>query len=159
MGNPEFEKKVIEELNFIKKQIGEIREHMVDVDTILTWEEKELLEASFRNEDEGKLKTLEKLEEELGLKKSHDSDIFEIFLDTYPQIFLKKAGLYTDYRTMEIIKKLTTDPVPAGTKRILDSMEELFRLRAEHYRFLYRVNFEKKQIIVLKVEHIKRTYR
>ncbi len=158
MGTPEFEKKVVEELNFIKKQLGEIREHMVDIDTILTWEESELLKASFKNETKGKLKSLKKLEEEMGLKKNHESDIFEIFLDEDSQSFLEKSNLYTDYRTMEIIKKLTTDPMPPGAKRIIESREELIRLRAGHYRFLYRINFGKSQIIVLKIEHLKCTY-
>lgn len=158
MGKPEFEKKVIEELNYIKKQLGEIREHMVDIDTILTLEESELLKASFQNEAEGKLKSIKRLEEEMGLKKDHESDIFEIFLDIESQSFLEKSNLSTDYRTMEIIKKLTTDPVPPGAKRTIESKEELFRLRAGHYRFLYRINFEKNQIIVLKIEQRRGAY-
>ncbi len=131
---------------------------MVDVDTILTWEENELLKASFQNEAEGKLKSLKKFEEKLGLKKNHESDIFEIFLDVDPHSFLEKSNLYTDYRTMEIIKKLTTDPVPSSAKRVIEIKEELFRLRAGHYRFLYRTNFERHKIIILKVEHIRCTY-
>lgn len=158
MGKPDFEKKVIEELNYIKKQLGEIREHMVDIDTILTWEESELLKASFQNEAEGKLKSIKRLEEEMGLKKDHESDIFEIFLDIESQSFLEKSNLSTDYRTMEIIKKLTMDPVPPGAKRTIESKEELFRLRAGHYRFLYRINFEKNQIIVLKIEQRRGAY-
>ncbi|HII03116.1 TPA: hypothetical protein HA351_16170 [Methanosarcinaceae archaeon] len=98
------------------------------------------------------------MEEEMGLQKDHDSDIFEIFLDEDSQSFLEKSNLYTDYRTMEIIKKLTTDPVPPGAKRIIESKEELFRLRAGHYRFLYRINFMKSKITVLKIEHLKCTY-
>ena len=158
MGTPELERKVIEELNLITKQLGEIREHMVDVDTILTWEESDLLKASFQNEAEDKLKSLKKLEEEMGLNKNHESDIFEIFLDEDSQSFLEESNLYTDYRTMEITNKLTTDPLPLGAKRIIESKEKLFRLRAGHYRFLYRINFEKNKIIVLKIEHLKRTY-
>lgn len=57
------EKKLFEELSFIKKQLGEIREHMVDIDSLLTAEEKELVFRSFENEARGKLVPLSKLEE------------------------------------------------------------------------------------------------
>lgn len=51
----EFEKKVFNELDYIKKQLGEIKERMVDVDSILTEDEKELVDRSFENEANGKL--------------------------------------------------------------------------------------------------------
>ncbi len=57
------DKKIFEELNFIKKQLAEIKEHMVDIDVLLTAEEKELVFRSFENEARGKLVPLKKLEE------------------------------------------------------------------------------------------------
>lgn len=57
------EKKLYEKLNFIKKQLGEIKEHMVDIDSLLIAEEKELVFISFENETRGKLVPLKKLEE------------------------------------------------------------------------------------------------
>jgi hypothetical protein len=56
------ENKLLEELNFIKKQLGEIKEHMVDIDSLLTAEEKELVFRSYENELRGKLLPLKKLE-------------------------------------------------------------------------------------------------
>ena len=50
------------DLEFMKKEIAEIKEHMVDVDTILTEEEKRLLDESIKHEKEGKLISLEELE-------------------------------------------------------------------------------------------------
>jgi len=50
------------DLKFIKKEINDIKEHMVDVDTILTEEEKRLLDESVKHEKEGKLISLEELE-------------------------------------------------------------------------------------------------
>ena len=58
----DIEDKLFEELNFIKKQLGEIKEHMVDIDSLLTAEEKELVFRSFENELRGKLVPLKKLE-------------------------------------------------------------------------------------------------
>ena len=63
MNRENVEKKLFEELNFIKKQLGEIKEHMVDIDSLLTAEEKELVFRSFENEARGKLVPLKKLEE------------------------------------------------------------------------------------------------
>jgi hypothetical protein len=57
------EKRLFEELNFLKKQLGEIKEHMVDIDNLLTAEEKELVFRSFENEAKGKLIPLSKFEE------------------------------------------------------------------------------------------------
>ena len=63
MNGEKIEKKLFEELNFIKKQLGEIKEHMVDIDSLLTEEEKELVLKSFENEARGKLVPLNRLEE------------------------------------------------------------------------------------------------
>ena len=54
--------KIFEELNLIKKQLAEIKEHMVDKDALLTAEEKELVCRSFENEVRGRLVPLKKLE-------------------------------------------------------------------------------------------------
>ncbi|AKB54743.1 MULTISPECIES: hypothetical protein [Methanosarcina] len=63
MNGEKIEKKMFEELNFIKKQLGEIKEHMVDIDSLLTAEETELVLRSFENEARGKLVPLSRLEE------------------------------------------------------------------------------------------------
>ncbi|MHC1756641.1 MAG: hypothetical protein AB9861_14650 [Methanosarcina sp.] len=55
MSRENIENRLLEELNFIKKQLGEIKEHMVDIDTLLTAEEKEIVFMSFENEGRGKL--------------------------------------------------------------------------------------------------------
>lgn len=63
MNGEKIEKKLFEELNFIKKQLGEIKEHMVDIDSLLTAEEKEMVLRSFENEAKGTLVPLSRLEE------------------------------------------------------------------------------------------------
>lgn len=63
MSGDKIDKKIFEELNFIKKQLGEIKEHMVDIDSLLTAEEKDLVFRSFENESRGKIIPLKKLEE------------------------------------------------------------------------------------------------
>ncbi|MDD3247458.1 MAG: hypothetical protein PHF18_11515 [Methanosarcina sp.] len=63
MTGEKIDKKIFEDLNFIKKQLAEIKEHMVDIDVLLTAEEKELVFRSFENEAREKLVPLKKLEE------------------------------------------------------------------------------------------------
>lgn len=55
MSGIDFEKKKFDELASIKAELDEIKEHMVDADTILTGEEDILVNESFKHEKEGKL--------------------------------------------------------------------------------------------------------
>ena len=61
MQETQFEKQVLEELKEIKQELDTIKDHMVDVDTILTKEEHILLDESIKNEREGKLVPLDKV--------------------------------------------------------------------------------------------------
>ena len=54
-------KQILDELKFIKEELHYIKVHMVDADTILTAEEKQLLEESIKNEKAGRLTSLEEL--------------------------------------------------------------------------------------------------
>ncbi|MBI4139795.1 hypothetical protein HY483_02425 [Candidatus Woesearchaeota archaeon] len=55
------ENKILEKLDFLSREIEVIKEHMVDADTILSSEERVLLEESLKNEKQGKLVSLEVL--------------------------------------------------------------------------------------------------
>lgn len=54
-------KQIIDELKSIREELHYIKVHMVDADTILTVEEKKLLDQSIVNEKAGKLTSLEEL--------------------------------------------------------------------------------------------------
>ncbi|KKG14271.1 hypothetical protein EO98_09920 [Methanosarcina sp. 2.H.T.1A.6] len=85
--------------------------------------------------------------------------MFEVFLDTQAQIFLKSADEITHSRAREIFEELALDPIPRGAKRVIESQEKLFRLRSRHLRLLYRVDYEKENIIVIIIEPLSRMYR
>lgn len=55
---------IMEELRAIKTDLEYIKEHMVDVDTILTPEEEERLNESLKDYKEGKTISVEKFERE-----------------------------------------------------------------------------------------------
>lgn len=67
MAGATFERRIFDELAHIKEEIDEIREHMVDVDTIISEEERILIDKSFEHEKEGKLVSLSDFEKELGM--------------------------------------------------------------------------------------------
>ena len=56
------EQLILQKLEKIEKEVGEIKEHMVDVDTILTAEERIMLDESLKHEKEGRLVSLEEIE-------------------------------------------------------------------------------------------------
>lgn len=58
----ETEQNILERLDRIERKVIEISEHMVDVDTILTEEERKLLDESIINEKDDKLVSLEEVE-------------------------------------------------------------------------------------------------
>lgn len=55
------------DLEFLKKEISEIKEHMVDADTILTPEEEKELDISIGNYKKGKTKDFETIKKEISL--------------------------------------------------------------------------------------------
>ncbi|MBW6470671.1 MAG: hypothetical protein K0A90_05555 [Methanosarcinaceae archaeon] len=63
----DFERRIFDELVHIKAELSEIREHMVDVDTILTEDERHIVKESFEHEKEGKLVSLSDFKKEIGL--------------------------------------------------------------------------------------------
>lgn len=57
------EHQILEKLDRLEKEVEEIREHMIDADTILTIEEKRLLDESLVHEKESSLISLEDIED------------------------------------------------------------------------------------------------
>ena len=61
------EQVVMEKLDRIEKEIHEIKEHMVDIDSIMTEDDYEALLAYRKEKASGKLISHEQLKKELGL--------------------------------------------------------------------------------------------
>ncbi len=60
-----FERRIFHDLEFIKNELKDIKEHMIDVDMILNEKEKMQIEESFRHEKEGKLVSLSDFKKKL----------------------------------------------------------------------------------------------
>lgn len=85
--------------------------------------------------------------------------MFEVFFDIPAQDFMEEADESTHSRVRETLEELALDPVPQGAKRIIESQEKLFRFRSRHLRLLYRVDYEKKKLVVITIEPLSRMYR
>lgn len=60
------EKEILKELKVIRKELTYIKEHMIDIDTILTPEEERILEEGIKEFKEGKAIKLEDVERDRG---------------------------------------------------------------------------------------------
>ena len=85
--------------------------------------------------------------------------MFEVFFDIPARNFIKDADENTHSRVRETLEELALDPVPPGAKRVIESQEKVFRLRSRHLRLLYRVDYEKKNLVVIQIEPLSRMYR
>lgn len=81
--------------------------------------------------------------------------MFEIFLDFPAQSILDGTYISTCFQVKETLKKLSEDPVPPEARRVLDRKEKLFRLRVGRLRYLYRLDYEKNKIVIIKIELMK----
>ncbi|MEK6834804.1 MAG: hypothetical protein AABX61_00905 [Nanoarchaeota archaeon] len=63
-------KQVMEKLDVIKSELNYIKKHMVDADTVLTFEEEQRLEESLKDFKEGRTISLEDFEKEMKNAKN-----------------------------------------------------------------------------------------
>ncbi len=61
-------------------------------------------------------------------------------------------------RLIERIQALASDPRPPGSKK-LRGHKDVYRLRVGDYRILYRIDDERRRVIILNIGHRKDVYR
>jgi len=67
MSEVDLSSRIFDELTFIKAELNKIKEHIVDVDAIISEEERRLVHESLIHEKEGKLILLTDFKKQLGL--------------------------------------------------------------------------------------------
>jgi hypothetical protein len=67
MSEIDLSSRIFDELIFIKAELNKIKEHMVDVDSIISEEERQLVRESLIHEKEGKLISLTDFKKQQGL--------------------------------------------------------------------------------------------
>ena len=61
-------------------------------------------------------------------------------------------------RIKDKLNMLKDNPIPHDAKRVIGYEEPTFRIRIGKYRALYRINYEDKLVIVVKIDHRERVY-
>ena len=84
--------------------------------------------------------------------------MFEIKLDKRPEHFLSKCENKLFERISEKFEMLKQNSVPHDAKRVLGYELPTFRIRIGKHRALYRVNYEEKRIIVVKIDKRDKVY-
>lgn len=84
---------------------------------------------------------------------------FSIDYDKQPQDFLDKSDKHIAKRIMDKIDELLIkNPAPHSSKSIVGE-HGVFRIRIGNYRALYRIDYNKKKVIIFKIDKRSRAYR
>lgn len=86
------------------------------------------------------------------------SGMFEIKLDGQPRDFLRKCEKALFERIREKLNELRENPVPHDAKRVVGYEPPTFRIRIGKYRALYRINYQERRVIVVKIDHRETVY-
>ncbi len=84
--------------------------------------------------------------------------MFEIKLDKQAEQFLSKCDDKLFERVSRKLEILKLNPVPHDSKRVLGYELPTFRIRIGKHRTLYRVNYEEKRIIIVKIDKRDKVY-
>lgn len=81
--------------------------------------------------------------------------MFRIEFSVRAKKFLKKSR---DKRILDKISQLKENPVLYESKKIVNE-EKIYRIRAGDYRILYKVNWDEKVILIIKIDKRSRIYK
>jgi len=84
--------------------------------------------------------------------------MFDVKYDKQPEHFLGKCENEIFEWISNKIETLKLNPVPHDAKRVLGYELPTFRIRIGKYRVLYRVNYEEKRIVVVKIDKREKVY-
>lgn len=84
--------------------------------------------------------------------------MFEVNLDKQAENFLTKCENEVFERVSEKLENLKQNAVPHDAKRVLGYELPTFRIRIGKYRALYRINYEEKRIIIVKIDKRDKVY-
>ncbi|MEK6823715.1 MAG: type II toxin-antitoxin system RelE/ParE family toxin [Nanoarchaeota archaeon] len=84
--------------------------------------------------------------------------MFDIFLGSQPEKFLKKAEKELRQRIWKKLDELKLNPFPSEVVRVVGRKEKAFRIRVGAYRIQYYVFQDKKEIVVFDIDKRERAY-
>lgn len=84
--------------------------------------------------------------------------MFNLFLGSQPQKFLKKSEKKVRLRIWDKLDELKANPFPTDVKRVVGKKEKAFRVRIGSYRIQYCVIQDKKEIVVFDIGKRERAF-
>ncbi len=84
--------------------------------------------------------------------------MFNIFLGSQPEKFLKKVEKELRYRIWEKLEELKLNPFPSEVVRIAGKKEKAFRVRVGKYRIQYHISQDKNEIVVFDIDKRGKAY-
>jgi len=84
--------------------------------------------------------------------------MFNIFLGSKSEKFLKKAEKEVRKRIWEKLDELRLNPFPKEVVRVVGEKEKAFRVRVGAYRIKYYIFQEKKEIVIFDIDKRARAY-
>jgi len=85
---------------------------------------------------------------------------FTIDYDNQPIKFLKQQDKHIVGRILNKIEDtLSENPVPQNAKRVEGKKDLVFRIRIGDHRVLYRISYQTKSIIIIKIDKRPRAYK
>ena len=84
--------------------------------------------------------------------------MFDIKIDKQAEHFLARCENEVFERIVEKLENLKQNAVPHDAKRVLGYELPTFRIRIGKFRALYRINYEEKRIIVVKIDKRDKVY-
>jgi mRNA interferase RelE/StbE len=85
--------------------------------------------------------------------------MFKIFLDIPAKKSLEKLDSSVSQRIIESIERLSEDPIPHDSKRIIGIKEKVFRIKVGKFRILYRVNYDNICVVIIDIDTRERVYK
>ena len=83
---------------------------------------------------------------------------FKIFYSSSAEKFLEKLEKQISKRILDKIEKLSENPVPSNSRRILVNKELIFRIRIGDFRVLYNINHQENKIIIININKRAKIY-
>ena len=84
--------------------------------------------------------------------------MFNIFLGSQPEKFLKKSEKELRRRIWKKLDELKLNPFPSEVVRVIDKKGKAFRVRVGSYRIQYCIFHDKKEIVIFDIDKREKAY-
>lgn len=85
--------------------------------------------------------------------------MFEIKLGRQAEKFLRICEKNVFDQIVSKLKGLMNNPTPHDVKRLIGYDKPTFRIRIGKHRILYRINYESKLVIIVKIDKRSKVYK